>query len=452
MFVRILPLSLYLLSFIIAFDSPRWYIRSFWIPLLFLSVGFIFYLLYTKTTDHYSIVGVIAMFSAAMFVTVMVCHGEIFRLKPPAKDLTAFYLVVSIGGALGGVFVNFVAPYLFTGWWEFPLGFVFVFLLTGITILKRPEKKLHPIINLAIALVFTIAVTAMTKVTLDIVTDYDKNIEIAKRNFFGILRVYNGETDNVPTKKLYYGGINHGMQFQSSKWRTYPTTYFARWSGVGVALRKHPKKHPELEKGYTGPQHNIKVGITGLGAGTLSCYSRPGDVYRFYEINPAILELANEQFTYIGDAKGSIQVVIGDARISLERELEETGSHQFDVMIVDAFSGDAIPIHLLTMEAMELYLKHLAPDGILAINVSNRHLSFEPVIEGIANRLGKKFYFIKNRSYRAYGVKKSSWVLLTDNETFINHPGVAKYIDPWPKKGSPQLWTDDYSNLINILK
>ena len=451
-FLWILPLGLYLLSFIIAFDSPRWYHRGFWIPLLFLSVGVIFYLLHPKTADDFSIVGVIAIFSFAMFVAVMVCHGEMFRLRPPAKHLTAFYLVISMGGAVGGVLVNFVAPYLFTGWWEFPIGFVFVFLLTGVTILKRPGKKLHPIINFAIALVFTIGVTAMTKVTLDIVTDYEKNVEIAKRNFYGILRVYNGETDHVPTKKLYHGGINHGMQFQSSKWKTYPTTYFARWSGVGVALRKHPKKHPELEKGYKGPQHTLKVGIIGLGAGTLSTYSRPGDVYRFYEINPAILELANEQFTYIKDAKGDIQVVMGDGRISLERELEETGSHQFDVMIVDAFSGDAIPIHLLTEEAMLLYLKHLSSDGILAIHVSNRHLSLEPVIEGIANKLGKKFYFFKNGKNRVYGVKKSSWVLLTENDTFINHPGVAKYLDAWPQKGSPQVWTDDYSNLINILE
>ena len=451
-FLWILPLSLYLLSFIIAFDSPRWYNRWVWIPSLFLSVGIILYLLYTKTTNDYSIVWVIAMFSAAMFIAVMVCHGEIFRLKPPAKSLTAFYLVISTGGALGGVFVNFVAPYIFSGWWEFFIGFIFAFLLTGITIHKRPRTKWNPIIRLAIALVFTITVIGMVKIALDIVADINENIVIAKRNFYGILRVYNGETDHVPTKKLYHGGINHGMQFQSSKWRAYPTTYYARWSGVGVALRKHPKKHPELEKGYTGPQHNIKVGIIGLGAGTLCSYSRTGDVYRFYEINPAVLELANKQFTYIGDAKGDIQVVLGDGRISLERELEETGSHQFDVMIVDAFSGDAIPIHLLTVEAIALYLKHLARDGILAIHVSNRHLLLEPVIEGIANKLGKKFYFFKNGKNRAYGVKKSSWVLLTDNEAFIKHPGVAKYIDSWPQKGSPQVWTDDYSNLINILE
>jgi len=451
-FLWILPLSLYLLSFIIAFDSPRWYHRGFWIPLLFLSVGVIFYLLHPKTGDVFSIVGVIAIFSAAMFVAVMVCHGEMFRLRPPTKHLTAFYLVISMGGAVGGIFVNFVAPYLFTGWWEFPLSFVFVFLLTGITILKRPGKKLHPIIRLGTMVLLTVSAVGMIKVTLDIVRDYNKNVEIAKRNFYGILRVYNGETDHIPTKKLYHGGINHGMQFQSSKWKTYPTTYFARWSGVGVALRKHPKKHAELEKGYQGPQHAIKVGIIGLGAGTLSSYSRPGDVYRFYEINPAVFELANEQFTYIKDAKGDIQVVMGDARISLERELEETGNHEFDVMIVDAFSGDAIPIHLLTVEAILLYLKHLALDGILAIHVSNRHLSLEPVIEGIANKLGKKFYFFKNGKSRAYGVKKSSWVLLTENDTFINHPGVAKYLDAWPQKGSPQVWTDDYSSLINILE
>ena len=158
-----------------------------------------------------------------------------------------------------------------------------------------------------------------------------------------------------------------------------------------------PKKHPELEKGYEGPRHALKVGIIGLGAGTLSSYSRPGDVYRFYEINPAVLELANEQFSYIKDAKGDIQVVMGDGRISLERELKETGSHQFDVMILDAFAGDAIPIHLLTVEALLLYLKHLALDGIFAIHVSNRHLSLEPVIEGIANRLGKKILFFQER-------------------------------------------------------
>ena len=243
-FLWILPLGLYLLSFIITFDSPRWYHRGFWIPLLFISVGVIFYLLHPKTAGDFSIVWVIAIFSFAMFVAVMVCHGEMFRLRPPAKNLTAFYLLISMGGAVGGVLVNFVAPYLFAGWWEFPIGFVLVFLLTGVTILKRPGKKWHPIIRIGTMVALTVAAVGMIKVTLDIVSDYNENVIIAKRNFYGILRVYKGETDHVPTKKLYHGGINHGMQFQSSKWKTYPTTYYARWSGVGVALRKHPKKTP----------------------------------------------------------------------------------------------------------------------------------------------------------------------------------------------------------------
>lgn len=451
-FLWILPLSLYLLSFIITFHSLRWYMRWFWIPLLFISVAFVFYLLHTETTDEYFVGWVIALFSATLFAAVMVCHGELYRIKPPAQNLTVFYLAISAGGAFGGVFVNFIAPSLFIGWWEFPTGFISLSVLLCVVIRKEAPIKLRPKIKFAITLIFLIATAVMIKATLDIVGKYSENVLVAKRNFYGILRVYEGETDHLATKKLYHGRINHGMQFQSRKWRTYPTTYFAPWSGVGVALRKHPKKHAELEEGYSGPQHNIKVGIIGLGAGTLCTYSRSGDVFRFYEINPAVIELATRQFTYLADARGDIQIVTGDGRLSLERELKETGSHQFDVMVIDAFSGDAIPIHLLTLEAMKLYFCHLAADGILAIHISNRHLSLQPVIEGIAKTLGKSYYLIKNGKRKDYGIKSSTWVLLTDNKRFINHAGVMKYIDPWPRKGPPQVWTDDYSNLLHILK
>jgi spermidine synthase len=220
---------------------------------------------------------------------------------------------------------------------------------------------------------------------------------------------------------------------------------------VGIAIRKHPKWLSLKKSSVYDSGNAMKVGVIGLGIGTIAAYCNRGDVYRFYEINPAVDALARSYFSYLSSALGKIEVILGDGRISLERELEETGPMDYDVLVVDAFSGDAVPIHLLTREAFELYWRHLRPDGVLALNISNRHINLKSVARGLARIMNKKAVLIKNRRNSKYGINKSTWVLISSNPAFMNK--AAGYSKKWPEGGPEEvIWTDDYSNLIQLLK
>ncbi len=195
------------------------------------------------------------------------------------------------------------------------------------------------------------------------------------------------------------------------------------------------------------------MGAIGLGVGTIAAYGMPGDELRFYEINPAVIKIAaadNSYFTYLRDSLAKIEIVRGDARLSMERELADGTSDAFDVLVLDAFSGDAIPVHLLTIEAFATYLGELGPDGVIAIHITNRYLDLQPVLENVANHFGLK----SGRIHQAAGplVKPSDWILLARNDSVLGRAGIASKLAPLHSRRSVRLWTDDYSNLFQILK
>jgi len=453
-FLWVLPLSLYLISFILCFDHPRWYDRRVWIPVLLTSLSAVVYLLHQDYGDvEMNLYLQIFIYSAALFACCMACHGELVRLKPSAEYLTSFYFMVALGGALGGVFVNLAAPLFFKGYWEFHLGLVATLILLGLCLFRTMEPLRSPLVLWSGRILWIGGIGVLVGfLGLHIQEQQERNI-LTKRNFYGVLRV--NEVDvgkKFATRFLYHGRITHGEQFLTPQLRSYPRAYYGPKSGISLAIRRHPQYFNLNNREDKAQQGGLHVGNIGLGVGTIAAYSRPGDTYRFYEINPDVDRIAREYFTYLKDAKGTHQVVLGDGRISLERELVNNNRQQFDVLAVDAFSGDGIPIHLLTREAFALYLEHLQPGGILALHITNYHFDFSPVIRALARELGKQAVWIKDSGDKQRGNYQSDWVLVTSNKTFLKDPFVYSRIEPWPTLRHREiLWTDDYSNLFGVV-
>jgi len=281
------------------------------------------------------------------------------------------------------------------------------------------------------------------------------NALATRRNFYGVLRVHEQDKGKRShRRKLYHGQINHGLQLLQPGQKHRIVSYYSAHSGLGIAFRRHPKRLARSGRIRTdSPDLGLRVGVVGLGIGVISSWGLPGDIFRFYEINPGVITIANDFFTVLKDSKAKVEVVEGDGRISLERELREHGSMQFDLLVADAFAGDAIPVHLVTREALELYLKHLRADGILALHISNRHLDLRPVVYGLAKVLDMPALMVKKKKRSKDYIKGSKWVLLTKNKLFLRHPRVLKYVTPWPAGIRDDIiWTDDYSSLLEVLK
>ncbi len=437
-FLWILPLALYLLSFILCFESSVWYQRAVFLPLFALSIGAMAYELSHGAPDA-TFRKQIALFATALFVCCMVCHGELARLKPSAKHLTGFYLMTSIGGAIGGLFVAFIAPRVFNALYEFPISLFFCALIVLIVYYREEPfgAAWRSPRQLAWALAFAGVVALAIYNTRNARYEVSDAVTLA-RNFYGALRVNDSPktTDQDATRELTHGTINHGEQFLDPKRRREPTTYYGPSSGIGMVLR-------DLANG--GP---IRVGVVGLGTGTIAAYGRKGDTYRYYEINPLVIGIARRYFYYLSDTPATVQIALGDARLSLEREQPEN----FDVLAVDAFSSDSIPVHLLTREAFALYLRHLKPDGILAIHVSNRYLDLAPVVNQEAEAQHKPVLVIDSDADEAADTSEASWVLVSSRPGYWDKPYFKDASTPVPQTRKLRMWTDDYSNLWQILK
>ncbi len=602
-FFWVLPLSLYLLSFIICFDNERWYFRPVWWAWLGAGVLALLWLMRKGVDAEVNVKevlgslgplgrwvlekgepaviwGQIAGYSFGLFGCCMVCHGELVRLKPSPRHLTSFYLMVSAGGALGGLFVSLLAPKLFTTYLEFHIGLwatcalamvawwmdkrphlrwpvpwydvlrVTAFFLAGALILifapfpwlrlgdrpvpaevlltvwalmgllvanerlfaglrgpqqwawlavagyflllcaalclapfgvGNPEKPTrlswllpwrrpeHAVAIWAVLGVVALAIwwrawlwvlclpgflAALVYVGVDLGEQAAESLSRAvttSRNFYGVLKVTKWQEGDPVHEQLIlsHGRINHGAQLTSKEGRSRPITYFGESSGIGLAiLHCMPEGAPR------------RIGVLGLGTGTIAAYGNAGDVYRFYEINPRVKELSGRKgvdaeapiFTYLTDTEADCRVILGDGRLSLERQ----ESQQFDVLAMDAFSSDAVPVHLLTKEAFDIYKKHIKPSGIIAVNVTNRFVDLRPVVRAQAERLGMKCVLIRSGRDSARDIYWCSWMLVTNNEEFLLHPSVlaatAEREEEDADEPPPILWTDDYSNLFRILK
>jgi hypothetical protein len=506
-FLWVLPLSLYLLSFVICFDNQRWYRRDIFHPALGVTT---FAALVVLCSPDPSIIVQVVSYLALLFTVCMVCHGELVRLKPPERYLTSFYLMVAIGGALGGIFVVAIAPWIFTGYWEFHLAIWASVLMLAIVLMRDPDSWIHehrPVVAMALlsgAIVlpeligasYTVAaihrvaphlVTGFIAVGLMAAVAFQKNSHLARRwpgsivqacavlgllvvggvlivniegnrantliasrNFYGTLAVYSVDSQNAEGHyyMLRHGQIIHGEQYSAADKRDLPTTYYGPDSGIGLVMRNHPRRFvaDPLDRA-------LRVGAIGLGVGTIAAYGEPGDYIRFYEINPAVIEIAtdeNSYFSYLRDSRAKVEVVPGDARLSMERELANGNAQTFDVLVLDAFAGDAIPVHLLTIEAFAIYLRELNADGVIAIHVTNRYLDLQPVIREVALHFG----LTAARVHQSGGslVKPSDWIILARNNAVLDRPELTSKLRPLDSGKRVRLWTDDYSNLFQILR
>ena len=441
-FLWLLPLALYLLSFIVCFEAPRLYWRPIFLPLLAAALGFMAYRLWTYHVPM-GIRPIITLFAVALFICCMVCHGELARLKPHPRYLTKFYVIVSLGGATGGLFVGLVAPNLFRAYYEFPIGLalcaavMFVLLGRELWRLSGHWKRLG---TAALAVALAGYLGCLGYVMQEMVKGY----RVVTRNFYGQLRVLDSgdpETDEDATRKFVHGMINHGEQSLREEYRRRPITYFCEGSGIGRAMRA----------GQGAPR---RIGILGLGCGTLAAYGQAGDTLRIYEINPQVLDIARTQFTYLSDTPARVEVALGDGRLVLESELASGTGQQFDILVMDAFSGDSVPVHLVTREAFQTYFRRLKPGGILAVNITNSYLDLEPVVERAANAFSKVAMVYRYEpgledDLLCFGC---AWTLIMDRATLAAHPALqAGAVELKPERPF-RIWTDDFSNMYGILK
>jgi hypothetical protein len=435
-FLWVFPLSAYLLSFIICFDRPNWYGRPWFGPAFVLTLTFMTWLVAERASLASPVQ--VAMYITGLFVCCMVCHGEVYRLKPAPAQLTQFYLIVAAGGALGGVFVAVLAPRLFSDFFELHLGLVAcgaLFLL----VCARGWKLLLPLPAKVSWACGWLALAALGWVLWTGAHKYDSVRLFRVRNFYGVFNVYRHDylDPRLSLVELVHGRIAHGMQFLHESRAGQPTLYYGPGSGIDLALRT-------LSAGKR------RVGVVGLGAGTMAAYGQAGDQFRFYEINPQIEQVARAYFTYLKNSPAEATVVLGDARLSLEREPPQN----FDLLALDAFNSDSIPIHLLTREAFDGYQRHLKTNGLIAVHISNASLNLEPVVARLALDLNFTARVVEQKqSDESQGVLPSIWLLLSHDSSFAQNAELHAASRP-ARLENPhaRLWTDDFSALFAVLR
>jgi hypothetical protein len=439
-FLWVLPLALYLLTFILCFDGEGWYRRRIMVPLAALMAMMMLFLLswrpkielatstFGVERDLLAISYAVPVYAIGLFVCCMFCHGELVARKPVARHLTRFYLMVSLGGALGGLFVGLLAPNIYSWYWELPVALVLVTLFA---------------LFLSRRLTMVIAAICLSG-GLFAYYDYASYIRgdavAIARNFYGTLRVKSSGAAGAPptSLRLVHGVITHGEQYTDPQRRMMPTTYYGETAGIGrtiLSLREIDPARPQ------------RVGLVGMGVGTLAAYGRAGDAYRFYEINPLVVDWARNVFGYLGGTPATVETALGDARLVLEREQPQ----RFDVLAIDAFSSDSIPVHLLTREAMELYRRHVNDDGAIAIHISNRYLDLRGVVQQLAEAIGWRALWITDDPPENSHLFRTDWVIVTNNMALFNRLSeqggaemkLARALRPW---------TDDYNNLFDVLR
>lgn len=503
-FLWVLPLALYLISFILSFDHARWYHRGVFCALFSLGSAVVAYLLYAEHDAPLWLQ--ISGYSGTLFFACMICHGEVYRLRPSPRRLTGYYLVIAAGGAIGGFLVAVVAPLVFNRYVELQIGLCALVYALGFIVLREGSRPAAWGVALGVVAAgilipllqedvldygwgrawgaFTTFYSTHWKESLLVAGvlllcfgDYrrgwrrdwqprmggfimfltlglgmlfvvqlhqtSRQVVSAERNFYGMLKVvqYNADDPRAHYFSLVHGGITHGLQFTDPLLATLPTTYYGETSGVGRAL-----------KNLVRPDGR-RIGLVGLGTGSLAAYGEEGDYLRIYEINPEVERLARTRFSYLEISDARIDVVMGDARVSMEHERDAGDRQGFDLLALDAFSSDAIPVHLLTTEAFALYLEHLKEDGIIAVHISNRYLDLQPVVRNLARHFGLGVVLISDDAEEEWWNYRTTWMLLTRDEAFLELPeigGVAGAPDDPDRTVRP--WTDDYASLFEVLR
>ena len=516
-FLWVLPLALYLLTFIISFDSPRWYSRFYYTLALAGAMIAICHALFAGADME--IVQQVVIYSVTLFIGCMVCHGELYHLRPHPQHLTTFYLMIAAGGAAGGLFVALVAPAVFSNFYEMHVSLAVIVLLLlviavkgkaaltvvrwrilsavlglgavygaqrglaagagwlqrevlggggsswewdrlaryswlmwlpaaalGIAAIVVERRRSQPLNWHAMSCSLILAGFVALVVALSVqVQDSIRGAVVSARNFYGVLSVFEYERDRPDAHHflLQHGRITHGFQFASPDRAPTVTSYFGPTTGLGLALRQFPR------------QQNQRIGLLGLGVGTVTAYGKPGDTIRIYEINPQVTAIAHHPFSYLARSQAKIEIAMGDARLTMENEPPQN----YDFLIMDAFSSDAVPVHLLTKEAFGIYQRHLKPDGVILVNISNRYLDLRPVVENAARAFGFLAYSIDSEDGGlddedgGWWFYAASWMVLSKNQEFMNRDLLRLAASPpAPPREDIPLWTDDYTSMYRILK
>ncbi|QNK74321.1 fused MFS/spermidine synthase [Variovorax sp. PAMC28562] len=427
-FLWVLPLSVYLLTFVLCFESDRWYRRGIFLPgaaamLLLCAFGL-------QDSLGSDVKTALPIYVAGLFVLCMFLHGEMARMRPGPSYLTRFYLMLSLGGAIGGVTVGLLAPHVLPAYYELGIGLVLTALL-GAVLAGRGSGQRWWLGGAGVALAACCAWFLSVQIRDD-TTDARGLL----RNFYGTLITLDTRRDdpNDNVRQMYHGSVKHGEQFLAAARRREPTTYYGESAGIGRAIA-------------SAPDAPRRVGLIGLGAGTLATYGRTGDAYRVYEINPQVFELADGEFSFLKDSAARIERVLGDARLALEGEAPQN----FDVLAVDAFSGDSVPIHLITAEAMAVYERHLKPDGVVAFHVTNRFLDLAPVVARIAESRGLHAVLVHDEPENG-ALRNTDWVLVARDAKTLARPAIGRAGAAIMLKPGVKPWSDDFNNLLGVLK
>jgi hypothetical protein len=439
-FLWVLPLALYLVSFVLAFEGRGgrgWYDRRWGVPL----AGLFAVAMAAGLTAERGVLDVglaIPLYALGVAAGCLFCHGELALRKPPGSHLTQFYLTLASGGAAGGLAVALLAPRWLDAYYELPLALLALGLLAlpAAVALRRTHGMGWSTVA-GIAALLTVG--GCGYYGWEYAQFLRRDVVLMQRNFYGMLRVRETGEGDERMRRLLHGVILHGEQPLQGERRLEPGSYYAPSSGVGRALGL-----------LQGDKPALRVGVVGLGVGTLAAYARAGDLLRFYELDPDVLALAEQRFDYLRSARGRIEHVVGDGRLSLERELRAGAPQRFDLLAVDAFSSDSIPVHLLTLEAVALYRRHLAEGGIVAVHISNRFLDLEPVLANIAAELGLTAMLLADSPPAASGASRSDWVLLAERaERLAPLAEHGELLAPRPER---TLWTDRHSSLLEVLR
>lgn len=429
--IWVAPLALYLLSFILAYERRGIYQRRIFLPLLVLGLGALAFLP-TLSISALPIALSMGINLCAFFVACMVCHGELSRLQPHPSHLTGYYLMLSLGGVIGGFFVGVIAPYAFNSNYELSIAIVLTGLVTAVAVIPRTHFS-RPVWQRLSLAGTTLLLLGLTALRVSDHLDETHGAEVTQRNFYGTLQVFNNVEGGWRT--MFHGQITHGRQFTAPDKLDTPTTYYSPEGGVGKTM---------LIQRAQGP---MRVGVIGLGVGTLVSYGRAGDYFRLYEIDPLVIDIAHKNFSFLSRTAAKTDIVLGDARLQLEREPDQ----QFDVLVVDAFSGDSVPIHLLTYEAFAQYFRHLKPQGVLAVHITNRFLDLRPVVQTAADHFGAQVRLVQAAGLPEKLVLRSDWALLTRNTLLLQHPSLVDATTIAPRPGF-RPWKDDYSSILSVME
>ncbi|MCC7474565.1 MAG: hypothetical protein IT425_04165 [Pirellulales bacterium] len=499
----IVPLALYLVTFIVAFDKPEWYHRTpvaaLSLPVIYLTglltprgVGtiklydcgvsglcfrsLVEWLVIGQLSDqgtaisptfHIGFVAAAGISFLAMFGICLMCHGELARLRPHTRYLTAYYLMMSAGGAVGGIAVSLVAPHVFSTILEWRLGLFAAAILAILFVLYALAHRAvlppdpvgpRPITTLLARIALLLILTPFAFAILDLAEflfSAQKNLVYQHRNFFGTLAIRERHASDPQNAALVLlnGTTMHGSQFTSDKRRGQPTSYYGATSGIGRVLNFYRRNRPP---------GGVRIADVGLGAGTLAAYATKGDFLTFYEINPAVVELATcgKWFTYVADSRArgaNCEVKLGDARLTLERELRQSRLPKYHVLVLDAFSGDAVPTHLLTAEAYDIYLARLATaagdgaDGALIVHVSNRYLDLARVVRAAAEKFDLPCVELHSTQNEDELLAIADWIVLTRNKKLLATLKPFEFRTTAPPE-APILWTDSRSSLFEIVR